>query len=66
MIPIYCDGLFFRFDPINAIYRGIMEAIAILYLAINGAVVMPKDYLDGLMNEFTRILIAMWLIGPSR
>ncbi len=44
--PYIVMGCSSGFDPIKAIYRGIMEAIAILYLAINGAVVMPKDYLD--------------------
>lgn len=33
-------------DPIKAVYRGIMEALAIIFLANNGPIVMPKYYLE--------------------
>lgn len=33
-------------DPVQTLYRAIMEAMAILYLANYGPLVMPKDYLE--------------------
>ncbi len=44
--PYIVMGCSSGFDALKAIYRAVMEALAILYLAINGPVVMPKDYLE--------------------
>ncbi len=44
--PKVVMGCSSNYDPRKAIYRGLMEAMAILYLVINGPIVMPKDYLE--------------------
>ena len=61
--PYIVMGCSSGYDPLKAIYRGVMEAVAILYLAINGAVVMPKDYLEAYTNENILTWIVMLLIG---
>jgi len=44
--PFVTMGCSTSLDPVKGVYRGIMEALAILYLANNGSLVMPKDYLE--------------------
>lgn len=45
-VPKYVMGCAAGLSPSKVAYRAIMEALAILYLADNGPLVMPKDYLE--------------------
>jgi len=44
--PYVVMGCQASLDPKGGVYRAFMEALAILYLANNGALVMPQDYLE--------------------
>ena len=56
MTPKYVMGCATGLNPVKVAYRAIMEALAILYLADNGPLVMPKDYLENDLNlSFTNL-----------
>jgi thiazole/oxazole-forming peptide maturase SagD family component len=44
--PYIVMGCQTTLEPLSGMYRAVMEALAILYLANYGALVMPKDYLE--------------------
>lgn len=55
-VPKYVMGCAAGLNPVKVAYRAIMEALAILYLADNGPLVMPKDYLENDLNlNFTNL-----------
>lgn len=54
--PKYVMGCAAGLNPTKVAYRAIMEALAILYLADNGPLVMPKDYLENDLDlNFTNL-----------